>query len=319
MANTSSRTLRLLSLLQSRLDWPGPELAARLGVSTRTLRRDVDRLRELGYPVQATRGVQGGYRLRAGTSLPPLALDEEEAVALAVGLQASAASAAAGVAEPSLRALGKVVQVMPARLRRRVEALRATTVMAGPASATTTFDPSVLLTLAQACHGQEGLEFGYTAADGATSRRRVQPHSLAAVGQRWYLVAYDTGRQGWRSFRIDRIAVPAPDGRRFRARDLPAPDAASYVRESISSAPAGLQVRAVLDCPAQVARSRLGRWAQVEELPEGRCRLSINTDSLDWAAFALGRAGAALSQVEPPQLLELLQDWSRRFARAGGP
>ncbi|MCW2526815.1 MAG: putative transcriptional regulator [Pseudonocardiales bacterium] len=203
MASTSSRTLRLLSLLQAQRYWPGAELAARLEVSVRTLRRDVDRLRELGYPVQAARGIDGGYQLAAGASLPPLALDDEEAVALAVGLQAATTSSVASMAEPSLRALAKVVQVMPSRLRRQIDALRSMTVTAaaatGPAGAVgaTDPDPSILLIAAQACRASEGVALDYTAADDVRTQRRVEPHRLVSLGRRWYLVAMtSTGRRG---------------------------------------------------------------------------------------------------------------------------
>lgn len=318
MANTSSRTLRLLSLLQSQRYWPGAELADRLEVSVRTLRRDIDRLRALGYPVQAARGLDGGYQLAAGASLPPLALDDEEAVALAVGLQAATASAVATMAEPSLRALAKVVQVMPPRLRRQVDALRAMTVTApwGPGAAGP--DPSVLLTAAQACRAGEGLALGYTAADGARTERTVEPHRLVSLGKRWYLVAYDLNRQAWRSFRLDRITRLAPDGRRFHERELPAEDAATFVRQSIRSAPTNHAVRAVLHCPAAEAKSRLGPWADVKELPGGRCLLSMSTESLDWAATALGMVGSEVSDVRPPALGAVLRDWSERFARSRG-
>lgn len=319
MANTSSRTLRLLSLLQSQRYWPGPELADRLDVSVRTLRRDVDRLRELGYPVRAARGVDGGYQLAAGASLPPLALDDEEAVALAVGLQAATASTVAPVAEPSLRALAKVTQVMPPRLRRRVEALRAMTVSVAWAPEVAGPDPAVLLTAAQACRDAEGLALDYTAVDGARTQRRVEPHRLVSLGRRWYLVCYDLDRQAWRSFRLDRVATMTPDGRRFRPRELPADDAATFVRQGITGAPANHDVHAVLACTADVARGRVGRWAQLEDLPGGRCRLALRTESLGWAALALGSAGVEVSDVGPPELVALLHTWSARFARASGP
>ena len=199
MANTSSRTLRLLSLLQTHRYWPGPELAARLDVSVRTLRRDIDRLRELGYPVEASRGVDGGYQLAAGAALPPLVLDDEEAVALAVGLQAAAQGGVAGIAESSVRALAKVVQVMPPRLRRRVDALRAMTVPLTWYSTAPSTDPAVLTALAQACRDTERLEFGYTSAAGERSDRHVEPLRLVSLGRRWYLVAYDLVRHDWRT------------------------------------------------------------------------------------------------------------------------
>src|SRR5689334_19029463 len=199
MANTSARMLRLLSLLQTHRYWPGPELAERLEVSVRTLRRDVDRLRDLGYPVAAHRGVDGGYQLAPGAALPPLVVDDEEAVALAIGLRAAAQGAVAGIEESSVRALTKVVQVMPPRLRRRVDALRLATVPAVWATGPTV-DSEVLTTVAQACRDEERLTFAYTARQGERTSRHVEPHRLVSLGRRWYLVAYDLARHDWRSF-----------------------------------------------------------------------------------------------------------------------
>jgi predicted DNA-binding transcriptional regulator YafY len=231
MANTSSRTLRLLSLLQTRRYWPGGELAGQLRVSPRTLRRDIDRLRELGYPIQAQRGVAGGYQLAAGTALPPLVVDDEEAVALAVGLQAAAQGAVEGIAEASVRALAKVVQVMPARLRRRVQALGAMTVPASwDGAAQPGVDPGVLTTIALACRDTERIRFSYTAADGQETSRHVEPLRLVQLGRRWYLAGYDLDRHGWRSYRLDRLTEPRGTGARFRPRELPAADAAAFVR-----------------------------------------------------------------------------------------
>src|SRR3954464_13919893 len=238
MAATSSRTLRLLSLLQSRRHWAGADLAGRLGVSVRTLRRDVDRLRELGYPVQAQRGVDGGDQLAAGAALPPLVVDDEEAVALAVGLQAAAQGAVEGIAESSLRVLAKVVQVMPARLRRRIDARRPMTVPAdwdGPARAGV--DPGVLTAIALVCRDSEHLRFSYTAASGQHTDRHTEPHRLVCLGRRWYLVAYDLTRHDWRSFRVDRLTAPQGNGSRFRPRDLPAADAAEFVRAGLDNLP----------------------------------------------------------------------------------
>ena len=314
MASTSSRTLRLLSLMQARAHWPGGELATRLGVSARTLRRDVDRLRELGYPVDATSGPDGGYRLAAGASLPPLALDDEEAVVLAVALQSAASTTegADGAAEPALRALAKVVQVMPPRLRRRVEALSAASVRV-PWGAVPGPDPAVLLVVAQACRDAERLALAYTAADGAQTERSVEPHGLVRLGRRWYVVVWDLGRGDWRTLRVDRVRSATPRGGRFRPRELPAPDAAAVVERSIRSAPATHDVTAVLHCSAADARSRLGGWAHVEEDDDGRCRLLMSTEDLDWAAFALARARCDVSGVEPAALREHLAAWVARL------
>ncbi|HEY2286172.1 MAG TPA: YafY family protein [Streptosporangiaceae bacterium] len=323
MANTSTRTLRLLSLLQAQRYWPGSELADRLGVSPRTLRRDVDRLRELGYPVEAQRGVDGGYQLAAGAALPPLVVDDEEAVALAVGLQAAAQGPVEGIADSSVRALAKVVQVMPGRLRRRVEALAAMTVPAAwdagsqSSAGSAVLDPSVLTTIALVCRDSERIRFAYTAASGAQSSRHVEPHRLVSLGRRWYLVGYDLDRQDWRSFRLDRLSEPSGSGARFRPRELPAPDAAAFVRAGISSAWNTYEVDVVVDAPADQVRARIGRWATVEVSAPGRCRVRMSTDSLDWPLMALGTVGAEFSVVSPPELIDQVRDWGGRFSRAG--
>lgn len=316
MATTGSRTLQLLSLLQGRRYWAGRELSDRLEVSLRTLRRDIERLRELGYPVQAHRGVDGGYQLAAGAVLPPLVLDDDEAIALAVGLHAAISSPVAGMAESSVRALTKVVQVMPPRLRRRVDALRAATVSAQWEDVGPDIDPVLLTTVAQACRDGERLETSYTAADGVATERTVEPHRLVSLGRRWYLVAYDLGRQDWRSFRLDRLGRAVSNGARFRPRALPVSDAATFVRNSVRRTPTAYDVQAIVHGPAAEVRRRLGRWATVEELDAGRCRLRLTTDSLDWAALSLGSVEADITGVSPPELVEHLRQWADRFHRA---
>jgi predicted DNA-binding transcriptional regulator YafY len=315
MANTSSRTLRLLSLLQTHRYWPGPDLADRLGVSVRTLRRDVDRLRDLGYPVEATRGVDGGYQLAAGAALPPLVVDDDEAVALAVGMQAATQGAVPGIEEAAVRALTKVTQVMPPRLRHRVEALRTMTVPASWGGGGPVVVPETLVVVAQACRDTERLEFGYTAGSGERTHRQVEPHRLVSLGRRWYLVGYDLGRHGWRSFRLDRLTEPHRTGARFRPRELPAPDAAAFVQAGMREMPAPYQVEAVVEAPAERIQERIGRWATVQELDADRCRLVISGDSLDWAAMALGVIGAEFELIRPPELADLLRDWAGRFSR----
>src|SRR5919106_1642178 len=226
---TSSRLLTLLSLLQARRDWPGGELAGRLEVSSRTIRRDVERLRELGYPVESLTGPAGGYRLRAGTAMPPLLLDDEEAIAIVVGLRTAARASVTGIEETAVRALVKLEQVLPSRLRRRVAALGSATIAApvgGP-----TVDPQQLTAIAAACRDCERLRFAYRSRDGTESRREVEPHTLVNLGRRWYLVAWDRRREDWRTFRIDRLSRPAANGTRFTARELPASDAAAYVEQ----------------------------------------------------------------------------------------
>jgi predicted DNA-binding transcriptional regulator YafY len=317
MANTSTRTLRLLSLLQTRRFWAGGELAERLQVSARTLRRDIERLRELGYPVHAQRGVEGGYQLAAGATLPPLMVDDEEAVALAVGLQAAAQDAIEGIAESSVRALAKVVQMMPTRLRRRVEALAAMTV---PGSwggvARVTVEPAILTGVALACRDNERLRFDYTAADGRHSARHVEPHRLVLLGRRWYLVGYDLARHDWRSFRLDRLAEPRGTGARFRPREMPAADAATFVRAGIDNVRAAFDVEVLVDAPAAVVRARVGRWTTVEDIDDTRCRLRVTTDALDWPVMALGVVGADFHVVSPPELLDKVHDWGHRFSQA---
>lgn len=314
MSNTSSRALRLLSLLQSRRWWPGSELAERLGISIRTLRRDVDRLRALGYPVESHRGIDGGYQLVGGAQLPPLAVDEEEAVALAIGLRAAAQGSVAGIEEASIRALTKITQVMPAALRRRVDGLNATIVPSAPSSG-----PSVavdtLTGVAQACRDHEELAFGYRSRVGDVSQRRVEPHSLVSLGFRWYLVAYDPIRQDWRSFRLDRMSDPKGTGSRFAPRRIPLGDAAAFVRSGIENIPSRW-VRAIVHAPASEVQQRLGPWCSVESLDRTTCRLEMKTDSLDWPAFALGIVGARFEVLEPPELVAQLKDWGTRFSQA---
>jgi predicted DNA-binding transcriptional regulator YafY len=339
MANTSSRTLRLLSLLQNHRFWSGAELAERLGVSPRTLRRDVDRLRELGYPVTAHPGIDGGYQLASGAALPPLMVDDDEAVALAVGLRLSTQGAAVQgtatqgttgqdtsdrgtVAEAAARALAKVTQIMPARLRRRVEAVAAMTESASwdaaRAAATAAIDPDVLASAALACRDAERLRFRYGAASGQRTERHVEPHRLVALDRRWYLVAYDLTRNDWRSFRLDRVLdVPQPTGARFRPRTLPAADAAEFVRRNIVAAPGTWRIEALIEAPAAVIRERIGRWATIEERGPDRCLVTMTPgDNLDWPVIALGMAGADFTVLSPPELVERIADWGDRFTRA---
>jgi predicted DNA-binding transcriptional regulator YafY len=315
MANTSSRMLRLLSLLQTHRYWPGAELAARLEVSERTLRRDIDRLRDLGYPVEAQRGVDGGYQLAPGTALPPLLLDDDEAVALAIGLRTAAHGPVAGIEEASVRALTKLVRIMPPHLRGRFEALRSATVPAvwgsGP-----TVDASLLTSIAQACQDEERLRFSYTTRDGEQAARSVEPYRLVSLGRRWYLVAFDLHRQDWRSFRLDRLADLRPTGMRFEPRPLPAEDAAEFVRSGIDNLPASYAIDVVVHAPFDTVRPTVGQWAQLEPIDSTCCRLRMTTDSLDWPALTLGALGADFHIVGPPELAEHLREWSARFARA---
>src|SRR6201991_1547638 len=235
MTETRSRVLQLLGLLQSRRVWTGEELAERLDVTTRSVRRDVERLRDLGYPVQASKGYGGGYQLGAGAALPPLLLDPDEAVAMAVCLRLAAGGSVAGVGESALRALSKLDQVMPARLRSQVAAVHDATVTLPSNYSDSPVEPEVLMTRARACRDREHITAGYVDRAGNTTARRLEPYQLVTTGRRWYLLAYDRDRQDWRSLRLDRMSDVLALGSTFVARD--APDAAAYVRRSISSSP----------------------------------------------------------------------------------
>ena len=307
--------LRLLSLLQSHRYWPGPELSDRLEVSPRTLRRDVDRLRELGYTVDAVRGAAGGYQLRAGGSLPPLLLEDDEAVAVAVGLRTAATSAVAGADDRSVQALAKVLALMPPRLRRQMDAVSSQTETPGPWEGAPTVEATVLTTLAQACRDDELVEFDYTAREAETTHRRVEPFRLVSLGRRWYLVSYDRDRQDWRSFRLDRIASPRPTGQKFRPRDLPAADALTYVQQGIRRMPQQYAVRVRVAVAAEVLDREVGRWGTVTPDDEG-CVLEMDVDSLDWPVMVLASSGADFVVESPPELAARVAELGERFSRA---
>lgn len=310
--------LRLLSLLQTHRYWPGHELADRLEVSPRTLRRDVDRLRSLGYDVDAVRGAAGGYQLRAGGSLPPLLLEDEEAVAIAVGLRSAAGGAVGGIEETSVQALTKVIALMPPRLRRRMDALKSQT-EGLPWSGGPVLDAEVLTALAQACRDSEPVVFDYTARDGAATSRRVEPHRLVALGRRWYLVAWDRDRHDWRSFRVDRVTGrPATTGQRFRPRDLPAPDALTYVQSQLRTQPQRYEVRVRLACPPDQVAGRLGRWAEVAPEGDDGCLMTMRTDSLEWPVLALASLDCDFTVEAPDELSALLGRLASRFTAAVG-
>ena len=317
MTDTSSRLLILLSLLQARRDWPGHELAHRLEVSGRTIRRYVERLRGLGYPVESLTGPAGGYRLRAGTAMPPLLLDDDEAIAIAVGLRTAARASVTGIEETSVRALVKLEQVLPTHLRRRVSALQSatTTLPAGGP----TVDPQALTAIAAACRDFECVRFAYRGRDGVASRREAEPHSLVNLGRRWYLVAWDRGRRDWRTFRVDRLSGPASTGVRFTPRDLPATDAASYVSQSLSAAPNRYEARVTLHAPADTIRKRVpAYWGTIERLDDERCEYRTGDDDLDWLAVRVAMLGVDFDVHEPPELAEHLLLLARRLERAVG-
>ncbi|MFV2177652.1 helix-turn-helix transcriptional regulator [Actinomadura sp. LOL_016] len=316
MQKTSARLLALLSLLQARRDWPGALLAERLDVSARTVRRDIDRLRELGYPIATFKGPDGGYRLDAGSELPPLLFDDEQAVALAVALQ-TAAVGGAGIEEAAARALNTVRQVMPARLRHRIDTLQVTAVER-PAPRV---DGGVLMELSAAVHNREVLRFGYPPA--SAPPRRAEPHHLVARGGRWYLVAWDLDRDDWRTFRADRITPRTPTGPRFVPRELPAADVAAFVtgrfRGSDGSGGWPCRGEVVLDLPAADV-SRFVHDGVVEELGADRCRLVLGSWSWTGLAAAVGRFDADIEVVGPPELKDAFARLARRYGRAAaGP
>lgn len=283
MHDPTARVLRLLSLLQTHKFWPGGALAERLEVSPRTLRRDIERLRELGYIVDATPGAAGGYRLAAGAHMPPLLLDDDEAVAISVGLRTAATAAIAGMEDTALQALAKLEAILPDRVRRRVNALHANTAVLRGDSRGILVDPEVLGVLAQACRDREEVRFDYARRDGEESARLVRPHQLVSVGRRWYLVAWDVRRDDWRTFRLDRMRDPKLAGVRFPALELPAADAAEFVARSLRSTPMAHQAEVTVAAPAAAVADIAG-WmdTEVEELGGESCRLRVRSDSLGW-------------------------------------
>jgi predicted DNA-binding transcriptional regulator YafY len=317
MSQTSSRLLQLLSLLQGRRDWPGGELADRLEVSGRTIRRDIERLRQLGYPVESLTGPAGGYRLRAGSAMPPLLLDDEEAIAIAVGLRTATRASVTGIEETAVRALVKLEQVLPAHLRRRVAALSSATFtlpVGGP-----TVDPQHLTVIAAACRDSQCLRFGYRSRDGSDSHREVEPHSLVNHGRRWYLVAWDRRRDDWRTFRLDRLARPTSTGVRFTRRKLPAKDAAAYVKQSIAAAPNRFEARVTLHAAADEITSRVPvYWGVIEPIDAHTSEYSTGDDDLRWLAFRIAMLDVDFDVHEPPELVEHLRSLASRLRRAAG-
>ncbi|MFJ5968806.1 helix-turn-helix transcriptional regulator [Streptomyces sp. NPDC093060] len=325
MLETSARLLRLLSLLQAHREWSGAELAERLGVTPRTVRRDVDRLRELGYPVNASPGTGGGYQLGAGAELPPLLLDDEEAVAVAVGLRTAAGQGIEGIGETSVRALAKLEQVLPDRLRRRVGALNAFTVpmlRSGPPS--TPVDPAVLTELAHLCRDAERLRFEYLSHEGTASRRTVEPHRLVCTERRWYLVAWDVDREDWRTFRVDRITPKPPHGPRFDPREPPAGDLAAYVSRGVSTRAYAAHSTVRLLAPLREAAERISPSAGMLEADGAdACILRSGAPNLEVMVIHIMMTGLPFEVLEPVELNEVIRRVRDRLdaalARAAGP
>jgi len=314
----TARALRLLTLLQTYKFWTGAELAERLEVSDRTLRRDVDRLRELGYPVEATPGAAGGYRLAAGANLPPLVLDDDEAVAIAVGLRAAAGASIDGMEEISVRALAKLEQVLPNRLRRRVNAVHTNVSSMRWGGNQTTVDADALAILAMACRDNEQVRFDYRRRDGDQASRLVEPHTLVSAGRRWYLVGWDVRRADWRTFRLDRLTEPRLGGVRFKPRELPATNAAAFVHQSIAAMPVPFEATLVVGGPLAAVRSLI-RYAdaRTDAIDDATCRVVLRSDTRAWLATVITLLASEydVTIAEPADLLPEVRRFGARLRR----
>ena len=313
MLKTSARLLRLLWLLQSRRCWSGAELSERVEVDTRTVRRDIDRLRELGYAVDASPGLGGGYQLKAGSSLPPVLLDDEEAITVAVAVRA-AASSIGKMEEAAVRLLAKLDQLLPLRLRRRASALHSVTISLSRPESAPSID--VLTQIACACRDHLKLRIGYRDRGGNATSRVVEPLRLAHTGRLWYLVAWDTQRQDWRTFRIDRVQRVASTGPQFTPRDFPG-DIAAYVSRSIRQVPYRYRMRIRLRGPAQELARRIPGWCGVlEVLDEESCALSTGADSIEALAAQVILTGTDFDILEPPECIAELREIAVRLEQA---
>ncbi|MHA7304085.1 helix-turn-helix transcriptional regulator [Arthrobacter sp. TMN-49] len=314
MLDTSVRLLRLLSLLQVQRDWSGADLAGRLEVTTRTVRNDIERLRILGYEVHSCTGITGGYRLAPGSTLPPLLLDDEEAVAVAVGLATAASGSVAGLEETSLRAMAKLEQTLPTRLRHRVDALRLATVSAtgrGP-----TVEARILTVIAGTCRDHQQLSFDYLGRDSTVSKRRVEPHRLVYTGRRWYLLAWDRDREDWRTFRADRISEPLPTGPRFTPREPPE-DAANHVLRGVGSRAwkhqAHIQLHGTIDAIADILPPEAGLLHPIDE---HNCLLETGSDSLHDLVRYITNLNVPFTVLDPPELRTILRELADRYTKA---
>jgi predicted DNA-binding transcriptional regulator YafY len=316
MLETSARLLRLLSLFQGRRYWRGAELAQRLEITARTLRRDVDKLRSLGYPVHSETGAEGGYQMGAGTTMPPLLLDDDEAVAVSLGLRLAAGGNVEGVEEASMRALAKIEQILPARLGRRVAALQAAIVT--PGRADSAVDARMLSILAGACRDLESLRFRYRDYGGAVSARSVEPHRLVHTGRRWYLVAWDTGREDWRTFRVDRMEERVTSGARFEPRDPPAKDLAAYVAKGAWTSPRCRAKIKLLVTAEEAAQHLPPHVGMIEAIDERSCWFNAGAPSFESLATHLGFLGMDFELSEPAELVEHVSRLAERYRRAVG-
>lgn len=317
MAETSGRLLSLLSLLQTPREWPGPELARRLEVTTRTVRNDVERLRRLGYPVRATRGAVGGYRLSAGAAMPPLLLEDDEAVAIVVSLRTATGGAVEGLEETALRALTKLQQVLPPRLGRRVDALQSHTVRVSGQRRGPQIDGALLALIAAASRDREVMRFRYSDHSGSGSERRVEPYRLVNWGRRWYLVAFDLERADWRTFRVDRLADARAVGHRFTLRPLPADDIAAYIAARTRQVQMKVRGRVIVHAPAEEVAARMGSWTgSVEPQGPDRCLVALGGRSVEDIAFWLGVLDTDFEVIDSPELAAAVRRVADRYARA---
>jgi predicted DNA-binding transcriptional regulator YafY len=310
MPDARARLLSLLSLLQTPRLWPGSELAQRLGVSGRTVRRDIDRLRELGYPVHAEQGGVGGYRLTAGTAMPPLLLEDDEAVAVAIGLRTAAAQAVTGVDEAAVRAMGKLLRVLPARLRRRVDTLSSATVAHPFSLPTEPVDPDALVVAAAAIANHERLRFRYR-----EESRHVEPRALVTAGRRWYLLAFDLDRDDWRTFRLDRVAKLVATGARAAVREVPGGDVAAFVASRTLQLAPTYPADVVIRARAAEVVERLGAPppGTLTDQSDGTCRWLVPPDTLDWHALRLASIGLPFTVNGPAELAAHLKATAALF------
>lgn len=317
MLETSARLLRLLSLFQGRRYWSGADLASRLEITSRTLRRDVDKLRQLGYPVHSTSGAEGGYQIGAGSTMPPLLLDDEEAVAVAIGLSCAASGSVQGVEAASIRALAKINQILPPRLNQRVAALQQMVVSG--ARSDSPVDAGILTSLAGACRDQLMLSFSYQDHKEAATTRTVEPFRLVHTGRRWYLVAWDQTREAWRTFRLDRMVKTPKTGVRFTPREPPSKDLFAYVSRGWWSA-APLHARVRLLVPANVATARIADYfGLIEPIDDETCWFDVGASTWEHVAMHLVLTGFDFEVIEPPELLEQVRLLAGRLVRAAVP
>lgn len=315
MSDPATRLLRLLSLLQGRRFWNAGELSARLEVSERTVRRDVECLRSLGYPVDASVGVAGGYQLGVGASLPPLLLDDEEALAVALGLRVAAAGGVAGIEEATVRALAKIQQMLPTRLLKKMRALSGAVASIYIGGAVV--DVSVLATLANAFRAQETVRFSYCDAHGKESRRHGEPHGLVHAGTRWYLLSWDLERTDWRTFRVDRMTGKVTAGEGFSPRAVPGGSAAKFVADAVTHDREGIQAKILFEAPLETISRRVpASVGNVEAVDEHSCILSTSGRRPEVLAMHLANVGEDFQVLAPPALAEAVGELGKRLTRA---